>query len=161
LAHARRGRAIAVVCFDVDDFKRVNDEWGHETGDRVLARVGSILSSETRDVDVVARFGGEEFTVLLPGSDVAGADAFTQRIRCALAAPDGSGLPAVRVSAGIAAAVAPAAFAPPRRLRSLRSQARRPQPHSNRREPGCAAHIGAPPAVTHAGKAGPVRTCRC
>ena len=113
LAHARRERgSIAVVSFDVDYFKRVNDEWGHETGDEVLARVGTILSAGTRDVDVVARFGGEEFTVLLPGSDVADADAFTQRIRRELAATDGSGLPAVRVSAGITAAVAPPDFEP-------------------------------------------------
>jgi diguanylate cyclase (GGDEF)-like protein len=111
LAHARRGSgSIAVVSFDVDYFKRVNDEWGHETGDQVLTRVGTILNRETRDVDVVARFGGEEFTVLIPGSDIADADAFTERIRRALAATDASGLPAVRVSAGIAAAVAPTDF---------------------------------------------------
>jgi diguanylate cyclase (GGDEF)-like protein len=108
LAHARReGHAIAVVSFDVDYFKRVNDEWGHEMGDRVLARLGAVLNSQSRDVDVVARIGGEEFVVLLPGTDSADADAFTQRIRRALAAADASELPTVRVSAGVASAIAP------------------------------------------------------
>ena len=109
LAHARReGHSIAVAAFDIDYFKRINDEWGHETGDRVLARLGTVLTTQSRDVDVVARIGGEEFVILLPSSDSADADAFTQRIRRALAAADASGLPAVRVSAGVAAAHAPA-----------------------------------------------------
>jgi len=108
LAHARReGTAIAVVSFDIDYFKRVNDEWGHETGDRVLARVGAVLNGQSRDVDVVARIGGEEFAVLLPGTDSTDADGFAQRIRCAVAAADASGLPVVRLSAGVASAIAP------------------------------------------------------
>ena len=113
LAHARReGHAIAVVSFDIDCFKRVNDEWGHETGDRVLARVGAVLNGQSRDVDVVARIGGEEFAVLLPGTDSADADGFTQRIRRALAAADASELPIVRLSAGVASAIAPEDIAP-------------------------------------------------
>jgi diguanylate cyclase (GGDEF)-like protein len=108
LAHARReARSVAIALFDIDHFKHVNDEWGHATGDRVLTRVGAILTSRSRDVDVVARFGGEEFVALLPGSDSANADLFTERIRLALAAADPSGLPAVRVSAGVAAAAGP------------------------------------------------------
>jgi diguanylate cyclase (GGDEF)-like protein len=108
LAHARRaGHAIAVVSFDIDYFKRVNDEWGHETGDRVLAHLGAVLSGQCRDVDVVARIGGEEFVVLLPATNSADGDVFTQRIRRALAAADPSGLPTVRVSAGVASAIAP------------------------------------------------------
>jgi diguanylate cyclase (GGDEF)-like protein len=109
LAHAKRdGLSIAVAAFDIDYFKRINDEWGHETGDRVLARLGAVLASNARDVDAVARIGGEEFVVLLPGSDSADADTFTQRIRRDLAAADASEVPAVRVSAGVATARAPA-----------------------------------------------------
>jgi len=109
LAHARReGRPIAVASFDIDYFKRVNDEWGHETGDRVLARVGSVLATHSREVDVVARIGGEEFLALLPAATSAEADAFTQRVRRALATFDPAALPAVGVSAGVAAASAPA-----------------------------------------------------
>lgn len=108
LAHARRGgRSIAVTAFDIDYFKHVNDEWGHEAGDLVLARMGAVLTAHSRDVDSAARFGGDEFVVLLPGSDRTDADAFTRRIRLALAAGDASGLPAVCVSAGVAVAVAP------------------------------------------------------
>jgi diguanylate cyclase (GGDEF)-like protein len=113
LALARReDHSIAVVSFDIDHFKRINDEWGHETGDRVLARLGALLTATSRAVDVIARIGGEEFVVLLPRCDSADADAFTQRIRRALAADDASGLPAVRVSAGITAATAPANIQP-------------------------------------------------
>ncbi len=108
LAHARReGRPIALATFDLDYFKRINDEWGHETGDRVLARTGLLLRTQSREIDVTARIGGEEFAVLLPGSDSIDADAFTQRVRAALAERDPSGLPDVRVSAGILATEEP------------------------------------------------------
>jgi diguanylate cyclase (GGDEF)-like protein len=109
LAHARRDDlSIAVAAFDIDYFKRINDEWGHETGDRVLAHLGAVLAGHSREVDVVARIGGEEFVVLLPGSDSSDADGYTQRVRRALAVGDASQLPVIRVSAGIAAAHAPA-----------------------------------------------------
>jgi diguanylate cyclase (GGDEF)-like protein len=108
LAHARReNSSVAVASFDIDYFKRINDEWGHETGDRVLAFLGVALTSQSREVDVIARFGGEEFVALLPGTDSAEADVFTTRIRRALADADASGLPTVRVSAGVASAIAP------------------------------------------------------
>jgi diguanylate cyclase (GGDEF)-like protein len=102
LLHAKRdGLTVALAAFDIDHFKRVNDQWGHEVGDRVLGRVGALLTAESRDVDIVARLGGEEFVVLLPGVDGAGADAFTTRVRLALASNDALGLPVVQVSAGI------------------------------------------------------------
>ena len=113
LAHARRERtSVALVVIDIDYFKRVNDEWGHDIGDLVLARVGRLLQAHSRDVDLVARAGGEEFVLLLPGCDAADADAALRRLREALLAPDPSGLPGVRVSAGIAAAVAPEGIGP-------------------------------------------------
>jgi diguanylate cyclase (GGDEF)-like protein len=108
LTHARREQnAIAVVVFDIDYFKRVNDEWGHEIGDRVLARIGDLLREHSRDIDVTARFGGEEFVVLLPRCTSSDAASFAERVREALAADDFEGLPTVRMSAGILAAVAP------------------------------------------------------
>jgi diguanylate cyclase (GGDEF)-like protein len=104
LAHAKReSRSIALATFDLDYFKCINDEWGHEVGDQVLARTGKLLAAQSRKIDVVARTGGEEFTVLLPGSDSADADAFTQRVRAALATDDPSGLPRVQLSAGVLA----------------------------------------------------------
>jgi diguanylate cyclase (GGDEF)-like protein len=108
LAHARRlDGSVAIATLDIDRFKRINDEWGHEIGDRVLARIGKLLASHSRDIDVAARFGGDEFVVLLSASTGADAQAFTERLREALAAHDHVGLPAVRISAGTCAAVAP------------------------------------------------------
>ena len=108
LARARRDDTfVGVASFDIDYFKRVNDEWGHETGDRVLVRLASILTAESREIDLVARLGGEEFVVLLPRCDVAAAERFAERIRIAVAAEDDSELPGIRVSAGVAADRAP------------------------------------------------------
>jgi diguanylate cyclase (GGDEF)-like protein len=111
LARMRREqRSIAVAAIDLDYFKRINDEWGHEVGDRVLAHVGALIAAESRGVDVAARIGGEEFVVLLPGCDNAAAAAYTERVRVALAARDSSQLPSVRLSAGIVATVAPSSI---------------------------------------------------
>lgn len=81
----RYDRSLAVVLFDVDHFKKVNDELGHDVGDRVLSAFGHVLGSCARGTDVVARWGGEEFLVLLPETDEAGARTFGDRVRAALA----------------------------------------------------------------------------
>lgn len=94
------------MSFDIDYFKRVNDEWGHEAGDRVLVRLGAVLRAQTRSADVIARLGGEEFVVLLPGADVVHAESYAERVRAGFAAD--LRLPRVTVSAGVTAAVAPA-----------------------------------------------------
>ena len=108
LTRARReGASIAVVILDIDHFKRINDEWGHDTGDLVLARTAAIIADQARDIDVVARLGGEEFAVLMPSCDAEGAAALADRTREAVAGTDSPGVPAVRLSAGIAAAEAP------------------------------------------------------
>ena len=96
----RHDDVIAVVAFDIDYFKRINDEWGHETGDRVLTRLGEILRDEMRETDVVARMGGEEFTALLPSAGLEDGHEFAERVRAACASDDGSGLPRVTLSAG-------------------------------------------------------------
>jgi len=102
LGHAGRNNGrVALATLDIDHFKQINDEWGHVAGDRVLVHLARVLVRESRSTDVAARLGGEEFAVLMPGSDHAGAEAFTERVRAALAAGSGSELPAVRVSAGV------------------------------------------------------------
>ncbi len=101
-AHVGRdGAPIALVTLDIDHFKQVNDEWGHIVGDRVLANLARVLASEARGIDVAARLGGEEFAVLMPGSDAAGAEALVERVRSRLVAGARPDLPAVRISAGV------------------------------------------------------------
>jgi diguanylate cyclase (GGDEF)-like protein len=97
----REGTPTALAMFDIDHFKQVNDDWGHDVGDRVLARTGRMIEREARETDVVARFGGEEFVVLLTGSDLGAARSFAERVRAGLASASAPGLPLVRVSVGV------------------------------------------------------------
>jgi diguanylate cyclase (GGDEF)-like protein len=69
----REGRPLAAVIIDLDHFKRVNDEQGHDVGDRLLAAFGVLLRASLRHSDVACRYGGEEFCVLMPETDAAGA----------------------------------------------------------------------------------------
>lgn len=85
VAFARRyGRDLAVVVADIDHFKRVNDTYGHAAGDAVIKEVARRLQGNARDSDLVARFGGEEFVVLLMESDVTAAAAYAERVRAAI-----------------------------------------------------------------------------
>ena len=82
LAHAKWGERRLVVMFaDLDNFKAVNDRFGHAEGDRVLVKVADLLLETTRDVDLVARYGGDEFVLLLTDTDVTSAEAIAQRIQ--------------------------------------------------------------------------------
>jgi diguanylate cyclase (GGDEF)-like protein len=92
---------FALVLFDIDHFKRYNDEYGHLAGDAALGRLGEILRRATRGGDLAFRYGGEEFLVLLPGADLNGAIAAAERVRVA-AAEDSRGLPPFTVSGGVA-----------------------------------------------------------
>ena len=103
----RSGGKLAVVVIDLDHFKRINDTWGHRTGDEVLVRVGRLLRYSARNIDLAARLGGEEFGVLLFDTDARGALAFVERFRGhlrALEVPAPGGVVRVTASAGIAAA---------------------------------------------------------
>ncbi len=82
----RGGGTLSAIMADIDHFKRVNDVYGHGTGDKVLAHFGALLRSMTRPTDIVARFGGEEFFVLMPNTPLAQAAAKAEQLRSALAA---------------------------------------------------------------------------
>ncbi|WP_353979918.1 GGDEF domain-containing protein [Salinicola endophyticus] len=78
------GTRSAVLLADIDHFKRINDTYGHEVGDSVIVTVAARLRGAIRDGDVAVRWGGEEFLVLLPGTDIAAAQAIAERLRDAV-----------------------------------------------------------------------------
>ena len=82
----RFGRSVGVVFCDVDHFKAVNTEWGHQGGDAVLVEVAHRLAAATREIDVVARYGGEEFVLLLPETDLPGSMVLAEKVRRAMCA---------------------------------------------------------------------------
>jgi diguanylate cyclase (GGDEF)-like protein len=91
-AAERSGVPLSVVCFDLDHFKAVNDTRGHAAGDLVLQEVAETVQQAARPRDVVGRWGGEEFVVVVPGADQEAATTLADRLRAAIAAhrfPDG------------------------------------------------------------------------
>lgn len=109
LRSRRSARSFAVIMADIDHFKHINDRCGHEVGDRVLQEFAARLGRNVRDCDLVARWGGEEFVVLLPETDLATAVEVAMRLRAALAdlRPAGLDRP-VTASFGVAAYAADA-----------------------------------------------------
>ena len=81
---SKLGRPVSVILVDLDDFKLINDQFGHHAGDRVLQAFAALLEAHIRDIDIAGRLGGEEFALLLPEADLAGAAATAERLRRAL-----------------------------------------------------------------------------
>jgi diguanylate cyclase (GGDEF)-like protein len=79
--HRRYQSMAALVMFDIDHFKAVNDTYGHPAGDKVIQAVAEVVREQVRDTDYSGRYGGEEFVVLLPDIDSAGAMLFAERLR--------------------------------------------------------------------------------
>jgi diguanylate cyclase (GGDEF)-like protein len=107
LHRARRTRRpLSVLMIDVDHFKAVNDEYGHLAGDEVLRHISGVLAGSLRPQDLLARFGGEEFAVVLPDADASQATPIAERLRLAVeTAPPAPGAgvpPRVTVSVGVA-----------------------------------------------------------
>jgi diguanylate cyclase (GGDEF)-like protein/PAS domain S-box-containing protein len=98
----RRKRELSVLLIDVDNFKTINDRWGHAAGDEVLRRLGTILRTTVRLPDLPARYGGEEFVVLLPESGEESAMGLARRVRQRVAAEDWENEP-LTISVGMAA----------------------------------------------------------
>jgi diguanylate cyclase (GGDEF)-like protein len=103
----RFGQPVGLVLLDLDDFKAVNDTYGHQQGDLVLREVARVLRETSREIDEPARYGGEELAVVLPGTDLEGAYNLAERVRAGieeLALPllDGEGTLGVTASFGVA-----------------------------------------------------------
>jgi diguanylate cyclase (GGDEF)-like protein len=82
----RSGMPVSVILCDLDHFKNVNDKYGHEVGDRALTSAAAVLRQALRESDALGRWGGEEFMVILPGTDGRGAAEVAERMRAAIAA---------------------------------------------------------------------------
>lgn len=114
LARARRAlHPVGVVAMDIDDFKRLNDSYGHEAGDYVLTRTGELLRNATRAGDIACRFGGEEFALILPGASLEATRVRAEAIRAEFAAArfvhEGREIGPFTLSAGVAS-LSPAAL---------------------------------------------------
>lgn len=95
------GRLLSLMMVDIDDFKKINDDFGHHSGDRVLSSLGVILQSSTRATDICCRYGGEEFAIILPSTNLPDGVNLAERLRVQVEA----GLPDCRpitVSIGVA-----------------------------------------------------------
>ena len=95
------GYPLSLLILDIDNFKNVNDTYGHLTGDKVLREMGTLLKASLRRNDIVARYGGEEFAVLLPGEHPDQAGTIAEKIRAALEAMDIPDTPRITVSIGL------------------------------------------------------------
>jgi diguanylate cyclase (GGDEF)-like protein len=85
-ARARRyGRPLSLLMLDIDHFKVINDSFGHEGGDEALRAMSASLRQSLRGADLAGRFGGEEFAILLPETDLPGATVFAERLRRTIA----------------------------------------------------------------------------
>jgi diguanylate cyclase (GGDEF)-like protein len=115
IERARRySRSLSLLMLDADDFKKFNDTHGHIAGDRALAELAQVLRTAVREIDVVCRYGGEEFSVVLPETDAEGAFVVAEKVREAVAAhsfADANGVRGVRVTVSIGLATFPATAA--------------------------------------------------
>lgn len=100
--HGQYGHPLSLVMFDVDDFKAFNDEKGHLAGDQILQELTALVGGALRNTDVFARWGGEEFIILLPDTDQAGATQLAEKLRKLLENHRFSGGQRVTASFGVA-----------------------------------------------------------
>ena len=133
---ASRGKPLTVLVLDIDYFKSINDSWGHDAGDDVLREFAVRIKKSIRGIDLACRYGGEEFVVVMPETDMAVATMVAERLRRRIAeraVPDPAGRPPSRGHdldrhRGARARRGRGRRAQARRPGALPGQARRPQP---------------------------------
>jgi diguanylate cyclase (GGDEF)-like protein len=103
VAAARRGRTLALAVFDLDNFKHYNDTFGHVAGDELLKAFADVLSEENRAMNLVARYGGDEFVAALTDTTAEGADAYVERVEERVRTHETLSKFGIQVSAGVAA----------------------------------------------------------
>ncbi len=109
MSHAvRHRRHLAVAMFDIDGFRQINEDFGHEVGDRVIAQVGRAIASTLRNEDLLARVGGEEFGVILPSTDLESSWHAAERARISIERLEIPGVGRITVSSGVCDRVAAA-----------------------------------------------------
>jgi diguanylate cyclase (GGDEF)-like protein len=117
---------MGLVMLDIDNFKKINDTYGHQQGDRVLAEVARVLRESSREIDAPARYGGEELAVVLPQTDLEGAYLLAERIRQGIAAlelPLDDGRASIVVTASLGVASLPESADAPRELLAAADEA--------------------------------------
>ena len=98
----RERRPLSCVLLDIDRFKQVNDTYGHQAGDQLLRDIGTLLRRTVRAYDILVRWGGEEFLMVLPGVDLETARLLAERVRVAVETIDTHGIGPVTISGGVA-----------------------------------------------------------
>ncbi len=108
IAAMEKGEPLSILMIDIDHFKKFNDTYGHQVGDQVLRLVAKVLQDSVRDVDLAARYGGEELIAVLPGADLDACAAVAERIRCRISEArltrraTGEEIASVTISIGVA-----------------------------------------------------------
>lgn len=98
---SRYGRPLSLIMFDIDHFKRINDTYGHQVGDEVLRRLADLVRRNLRKTDIFARWGGEEFMILLPEADISSASKLAERLRRTVESADFGRVGRITVSFGV------------------------------------------------------------
>jgi len=98
--------SMSLICMDIDDFKKINDQWGHAVGDRLLASVAGVIRKELRQMDILSRYAGDEFVAIMPMASQTMSESVAERIRAAVAAHKFSVRTGKNVEVAISAGVA-------------------------------------------------------